>query len=42
MTVPLFTAANGMQIQQIKIDVIANNLANTNTTAFKQSREKEK
>ena len=35
----LFTAATGMSAQQLKIDNIANNLANINTTAFKRSRE---
>lgn len=35
---PLRTAASGMIAQQRKIDVIANNLANVNTTAFKRSR----
>lgn len=35
----LFTAATGMSAQQLKIDNIANNLANVNTTAFKRSRE---
>ncbi len=34
----LFTAATGMEAQQITIDTISNNLANVNTTAFKQSR----
>lgn len=34
----LFTAATGMESQQITIDVIANNMANVNTTAFKRSR----
>ncbi len=35
----LFTAATGMSAQQLKIDNIANNLANVNTTAYKKSRE---
>ena len=35
----LFTAATGMEAQQLKIDNISNNLANINTTAFKKSRE---
>lgn len=35
----LFTAATGMSAQQLKIDNIANNLANVNTVAYKQSRE---
>lgn len=34
----LYTAATGMQAQQLSIDVIANNLANVNTAGFKKSR----
>jgi len=34
----LWTAASGMQSQQKSIDVVANNLANVNTTGFKRSR----
>lgn len=34
----LHTAATGMEAQQQRIDVIANNLANVNTTGFKKSR----
>lgn len=34
----LWTAASGMIAQQGNIDVISNNLANTNTTGFKKSR----
>ncbi|MGH7740975.1 MAG: flagellar hook-basal body protein, partial [Candidatus Eiseniibacteriota bacterium] len=34
----LRTSASGMIAQQRMIDVIANNLANVNTTAFKRSR----
>lgn len=34
----LWTAATGMEAQQLGIDVIANNLANVNTTGFKKSR----
>lgn len=34
----LWTASTGMEAQQINIDVIAHNLANVNTTAFKRSR----
>jgi flagellar basal-body rod protein FlgG len=34
----LYTAATGMQAQQINIDTIANNIANVNTTGFKQGR----
>jgi flagellar basal-body rod protein FlgG len=34
----LYTAASGLEAQQLNIDVIANNLANVNTAGFKQSR----
>lgn len=34
----LNTAATGMQAQQTNMDVIANNMANTNTTGFKRAR----
>lgn len=34
----LWTAASGMQAQQTGIDVIANNIANVNTSGFKKSR----
>ena len=34
----LTTAATGMEAQQTRIDVIANNLANVNTNGFKKSR----
>ncbi|MHB8969675.1 MAG: flagellar basal-body rod protein FlgG [Pirellulaceae bacterium] len=34
----LYTAATGMQAMETKLDVIANNLANINTTAFKKGR----
>jgi flagellar basal-body rod protein FlgG len=34
----LYTAATGMEAQQLSIDVIANNLANVGTTGFKRSR----
>lgn len=34
----LHTASTGMEAQQIKIDVIANNLSNVNTVGFKRSR----
>jgi flagellar basal-body rod protein FlgG len=34
----LFTAATGMQAQEMNINVIANNMANVNTTGFKKSR----
>jgi flagellar basal-body rod protein FlgG len=32
------TAATGMTAQQMMVDVIANNLANVNTTGFKRSQ----
>lgn len=35
----LYTAATGMRAYQVKIDNIANNLANANTTSFKKVRE---
>jgi flagellar basal-body rod protein FlgG len=34
----LYTAATGMQAQQVNIDTIANNIANVNTTGFKMGR----
>jgi flagellar basal-body rod protein FlgG len=34
----LYIGATGMQAQQMNIDVIANNLANVNTTGFKRNR----
>ncbi|MGA3173589.1 MAG: flagellar basal-body rod protein FlgG [Syntrophorhabdales bacterium] len=34
----LWTAGTGMNVQQVNLDVIANNIANVNTTAFKTSR----
>jgi flagellar basal-body rod protein FlgG len=34
----LWTAAAGMSVQQMNLDVISNNLANVNTTGFKKSR----
>lgn len=34
----LNTAATGMQAQQTNMDVVSNNLANVNTTAYKKSR----
>ncbi len=34
----LYTSATGMHAQETNIDVIANNLANVNTTGFKKSR----
>ncbi|HHN66111.1 MAG TPA: flagellar basal body rod protein FlgG, partial [Nitrospirae bacterium] len=32
----LFIAATGMEAQKLNIDVIANNLANTNTAGYKK------
>jgi len=34
----LYIGASGMHAQQMNVDVIANNLANVNTTSFKKSR----
>jgi flagellar basal-body rod protein FlgG len=34
----LYTAATGMEAMETKLDIIANNLANVNTTAFKKAR----
>ncbi|MBX7167071.1 MAG: flagellar basal-body rod protein FlgG [Pirellulales bacterium] len=34
----LYTAATGMEALETKLDVIANNLANVNTTAYKKTR----
>ena len=34
----LYTAATGMEAMETKLDVIANNLANSNTTGFKRDR----
>jgi len=34
----LWTAGTGMNVQQINLDVIANNIANVNTNGFKKSR----
>lgn len=34
----LYSSASGMQAQQSNLDVIANNLANVNTTGFKKSK----
>jgi len=34
----LFTAATGMQAQELNINVIANNMANVNTTGYKKDR----
>jgi flagellar basal-body rod protein FlgG len=35
----LYTAASGMTAQQLRLDTIANNLANVSTTGFKRSRD---
>ena len=34
----LTIAATGMSAQQLNVEVIANNIANSNTTAFKRAR----
>lgn len=34
----LWTASTGMEAQQLKMDIISNNLANVNTAGFKRSR----
>jgi flagellar basal-body rod protein FlgG len=34
----LWTAGTGMSVQQVNLDVIANNIANVNTTGFKKGR----
>ena len=34
----MYTAASGMEAQQLNIDTIAHNLANINTSGFKQRR----
>ena len=34
----LYTSASGMNSQQMNLDLIANNLANVNTTGFKKSK----
>lgn len=34
----LWSAASGMIAQQLHVDTIANNLANTNTAGFKRQR----
>ncbi|MEQ1567716.1 MAG: flagellar basal-body rod protein FlgG [Myxococcota bacterium] len=35
----LYTAASGMTAQQLRLDTIANNIANVGTTGFKKSRD---
>ena len=34
----LYTAATGMKVQQVNVDVIANNLANVNTSGYKRTQ----
>jgi flagellar basal-body rod protein FlgG len=34
----LYTAASGMSAEQMNLDTIANNLANSSTTGFRQLR----
>ena len=34
----LYSAAAGMESQQMNLDVISNNLANVNTTGYKESK----
>ena len=34
----LYSSASGMEAQQMNLDIIANNLANVNTTGFKKSK----
>ncbi|NBV34311.1 MAG: flagellar basal body rod protein FlgG, partial [Proteobacteria bacterium] len=34
----LYAGASGMEAQQLNLNVIANNLANANTTGFKRSK----
>ena len=38
MMTSLYTAATGMEAQKLNLDVIANNLANVNTSGFRRSR----
>jgi flagellar basal-body rod protein FlgG len=38
MNLSLYSAATGMEAQQLNLNTIANNLANVNTTGFKKSR----
>ena len=38
MTKSLSIAATGMMAQQLNVEVISNNIANLNTTAFKRQR----
>ena len=34
----MFSGISGLRVHQTKMDVIGNNIANVNTTAFKSSR----
>ena len=34
----LWIAGTGMNVQQVNLDIIANNIANVNTNGFKRSR----
>ena len=38
MLVSLYSSATGMNAEQRKLDIIANNLANVDTTGFKRQR----
>src|SRR5574344_138715 len=38
MNLSLYSAATGMEAQQLNLNTIANNLANVNTTGFKRSK----
>src|ERR1700679_1564819 len=38
MNLSLYSAATGMEAQQLNLDTIANNLANVNTPGFKRSK----
>jgi len=38
MNLSLYSAATGMEAQQLNLNTIANNLANVNTSGFKRSK----
>lgn len=38
MSISLYSAASGMEAQQMNLNVISNNIANVNTTSFKRSK----
>ncbi|RME68610.1 MAG: flagellar hook-basal body complex protein, partial [Verrucomicrobia bacterium] len=38
MNIALFSAASGMEAQQVNLNTISNNIANGNTTGFKKSK----